>query len=165
MTQVIGGPLDLTSIELPETITTIGGNAFGGCENLSSINLPASVTQIEKQAFLNCRSLASFTCKALNPPTCGSYVFELMPKNTLYVPEEAITLYQSTSPWNQFKNIEAINSDAGIESLLANPENEISVYSTHGILIKKDCKVKDLKSLAKGIYIIVSGKEHYKISI
>ena len=55
--------------------------------------------------------------------------------------------------------------DAGVESLLANPDLKISIYSTDGILMKKDCKVEDLKSLSKGIYIIVSGKGRYKISI
>lgn len=55
--------------------------------------------------------------------------------------------------------------DAGVERLLANPDSTISVYTIDGILIKKDCKVEDLKILSKGIYIIISGKEHYKISI
>lgn len=55
--------------------------------------------------------------------------------------------------------------DSGIESLLGSPENSISIYSIDGILRKKDCKVEDLKTLNKGIYIIVSGKDRYKISI
>lgn len=55
--------------------------------------------------------------------------------------------------------------DSGVESLFVNPENKVSIYSPEGILIKKDCKVEDLKTLNKGIFIIVSGKEHYKISI
>ena len=58
-----------------------------------------------------------------------------------------------------------INPDSGVESLLANPDSKISVYTVDGILVKKDCKVEDLKSLLKGIYIIVSEKERYKISI
>lgn len=58
-----------------------------------------------------------------------------------------------------------VNGLAGIESILANPESKISVYSPDGILIKKDCNVEELKTLSKGIYIIVSGKERYKISI
>ena len=58
-----------------------------------------------------------------------------------------------------------VRQDAGIESLFENPVTKISVYSPQGILIKKDCKVEELKSLTKGIYIIVSGKERYKISI
>ncbi|MCH5235881.1 MAG: Ig-like domain-containing protein [Muribaculaceae bacterium] len=55
--------------------------------------------------------------------------------------------------------------DAGVESLLVNPDSKISIFSTDGILIKKDCNVEDLKKLNKGIYIIVSGKDRYKISI
>ena len=55
--------------------------------------------------------------------------------------------------------------NAGVESLLANPDSKISVYSIDGILIKKDCETGDLKLLSKGIYIIVSGKDRYKISL
>lgn len=58
-----------------------------------------------------------------------------------------------------------VTQDAGIESLLANPDSQISVYSTDGILIMKDCKIDDLKTFNKGVYIIVSGKERFKISI
>ena len=53
----------------------------------------------------------------------------------------------------------------GFKSLLADPETEISIYSTDGILLKNACKVKDLKSLAKGIYIIYSGQDRYRIII
>lgn len=55
--------------------------------------------------------------------------------------------------------------DAGIESLFTNPDLKISIYSLDGTLIKKDCTVEELKLLNKGIYIIVSGKDRYKISI
>ena len=53
--------------------------------------------------------------------------------------------------------------DAGIESLLANPESKISIYSVDGVLIKKDCTAEDLKEISKGIYIIKSGNKSYKI--
>ena len=55
--------------------------------------------------------------------------------------------------------------DAGVESLMANPDLKISVYSVDGVLIKKNYKVEDIKSLTKGIYIIVCGKDRYKLSI
>lgn len=53
----------------------------------------------------------------------------------------------------------------GVENIFANPNSSISIYSTDGIIIKKEAKVEDLKTLVKGIYIIVSGKDRYKISI
>lgn len=61
--------------------------------------------------------------------------------------------------------IVTVLEDAGVESLLANPDSRISVYTTDGVLIKRDCNVEDLKSLSKGIYIIVCGKDRYKITI
>lgn len=54
--------------------------------------------------------------------------------------------------------------EAGIESLLANPDSKISVYTVEGVLIKKECSLDELKTLPKGIYIIVSGKDRYKIA-
>ena len=50
-----------------------------------------------------------------------------------------------------------------IENSLLTENLNYSVYSLDGILIKKDCKEEDLKLLKKGIYVIVSGKNRYKI--
>ncbi len=46
--------LKLKSITLPNTVTTIGRNAFYGCKNLFSVNWGNSVTTIEDSAFFNC---------------------------------------------------------------------------------------------------------------
>lgn len=51
---------------------------------------------------------------------------------------------------------------AGVENIY-DDNALISIYSMNGILIKKDCKSEDLKSLSKGIYIIKSGNKSYKI--
>lgn len=53
--------------------------------------------------------------------------------------------------------------ESGIDGLLTAPDAIISVYSTQGILIKKDCRTEDLKSLPSGVYIIVSGNDKFKI--
>lgn len=55
--------------------------------------------------------------------------------------------------------------DSGVENIFSANDTTISVYSIDGRLVRKDCKAEELKMLSKGIYIIVSGKERYKISI
>lgn len=48
---------NLTSVVLPETITTINYNAFNNCTSLTTINLPESITTIGSNSFSNCTSL------------------------------------------------------------------------------------------------------------
>lgn len=57
------------------------------------------------------------------------------------------------------------NDTVGIESLLNDPNSSVSVYTVNGILIKEKCSVEDLKSLEKGIYIVISGENRFKISL
>ena len=55
------GHCSLTSITIPDSVTTIGGFAFGGCSNLTSITIPDSITTIEWGVFAECSSLTSIT--------------------------------------------------------------------------------------------------------
>ena len=55
------GCKSLTSITIPKGVTSIGDNAFSGCKSLTSINIPESVTSIGKNAFGGCSSLTSVT--------------------------------------------------------------------------------------------------------
>ena len=52
---------DLTSVEIPETVTIIGRDAFWGCSGLTSITIPSSVTTIGSGAFGHCESLTTIT--------------------------------------------------------------------------------------------------------
>ena len=49
----------LTSINIPDSVTSIGNEAFSWCESLTSINIPESVTSIGNEAFSWCESLTS----------------------------------------------------------------------------------------------------------
>ena len=52
---------NLTSINLPNSVTNIGNSAFSDCTNLVNINIPGSVTDIGGWAFYNCNSLNAVT--------------------------------------------------------------------------------------------------------
>ena len=51
----------LTSIEIPNGVTSIGEMAFDGCAGLTSVTIPNSVTSIGNYAFSNCFKLKSMT--------------------------------------------------------------------------------------------------------
>ncbi len=96
---------------IPDDIKTITAGAFMHHGKLTSIVIPASVELIRDEAFSGCDRLVSITCKAITPPALGDDVFRWVDKSTpLYVPAESISLYNSTSQWCEFTNINAIKN-------------------------------------------------------
>ena len=61
---VFQGRRGLTSLNLPAGITKIGGGAFSGCSGLTSLTLPAGITEIGYNAFAGCSGLTSLTLPA-----------------------------------------------------------------------------------------------------
>lgn len=49
----------LTNLDIPNCVTTIGSYAFSACSNLESIELPEELTSIESRTFKDCASLTS----------------------------------------------------------------------------------------------------------
>ena len=58
------GCTNLTSVTIPDSVTTIWGWAFRGCSSLTSVTIPDSVTTIGEWAFAGCDSLRSVTVPA-----------------------------------------------------------------------------------------------------
>ena len=62
----------LTSIIIPNSVTSIGESAFYECSSLTSITIPNSVTSIGDEAFYGCSNITSVTWNAKN---CNTYNF------------------------------------------------------------------------------------------
>ena len=66
---------NLTSITIPDSVTSIGSEAFKDCSNLTSITIPDSVTSIGSEAFKGCSNLTSITIPE-DVTSIGEYAFD-----------------------------------------------------------------------------------------
>ena len=72
--RAFSGCTNLTSITIPNSVTSIGQGAFNNCTNLTSIIIPASVTSIGTSAFYDCTNLTSIIIPA-SVTSIGQYAF------------------------------------------------------------------------------------------
>lgn len=101
----------LTSVEIPNSVTSFDFGAFG-TSGLQSITIPSSVTLINDQAFENCASLVSVTVLATTPPTLGNDALPSSSELKIYVPAESVNTYKAASGWSEYENqIEAIPAE------------------------------------------------------
>ena len=66
--------VSLTSVTIPDSVMTIGNGVFAGCSNLTSVTIGDSVTTIGSSAFYLCTSLTSVTIPD-SVTTIGDYAF------------------------------------------------------------------------------------------
>ena len=90
----------LTSITLPNTVTSIGNFAYNNCSLLTYAYLGSNISSIGNSAFLGCTSLSTVYIMSYVAPTLGTNAF------TPYVTNNTLYLYPglSTSPYTSYFN-------------------------------------------------------------
>ena len=100
----------LTSVTILDGVTSIGGGAFSDCSSLTSVTIPSSVTTIGSMAFSYCSMLTEIHSMSFEPPSVEhpSYIIGGSGRYniSLYVPCNAISIYQTTPEWKRFNNIQ-----------------------------------------------------------
>lgn len=109
---VFYGCLKLNSVVInSEILTALDNGCFYNCKSLKKIELPASVTSIGGNAFNGCNVLSHIYMNATTPPSISGNTFSDYNTPTLHVPSSAKTSYTKADNWKNFKNIIAIGSE------------------------------------------------------
>lgn len=97
----------VTSVSMPESITSIDYDAFYECKNLESVTLPESLTTLDYDAFLFCFHLTDFYCYSDNSPQTAENVFVNVDLNkvNLHVPCNRKDAYTGADYWRDFGHI------------------------------------------------------------
>lgn len=121
------GCTGLTSVNIPSSVTSIGIYAFVSCSGFTSVSIPSSVTFIDNFAFAECTGLTSIYLYSPKPIELNyNTEFQNVNKSscTLYVPKGSLSLYQSADQWKDFSNIVEFDATA-----VNNPNNtSLKVY-------------------------------------
>ncbi len=139
---------------IPNSVTSIGDDAFSECASLTSVTIPNSVTEIGESAFYGCTGISKITIPK-TVQTVGSNAFAcndklevyvewedpsdetlsfdeqpfsdgIMQYGKLFVPTGTKTIYEQYDPWRNFFTIEEYTVD-GIEEIEVDGGVTISV--------------------------------------
>ena len=80
----------LAKIILPNSITQIGPSAFGGCEELTKINIPNGITTINAGTFADCKKLTKIILPD-SVTSIGHFAFEYCEKLTKIIIPQSVT--------------------------------------------------------------------------
>lgn len=96
---------NLTNVVLPEGITEITIHEFRSCRSLKSINIPSSVTSIYGWAFEGCSSLITMRVEATTPPTLQNTNAISSATTQIQVPAASVNAYKTATNWSNFAGI------------------------------------------------------------
>ena len=106
---------EITTLEIPTSVTSIGNNAFYGCSGLTTLNLPSNVTSIGDRAFGGCSNLTSVDLPS-SITKMGDFVFFYCEKlSNVNLPSDITTI--STGAFGGCSSLQNINLPSGVTTI------------------------------------------------
>lgn len=127
---------NLSSINIPESVTSINANAFSGCNGLTELYIPQSVKVIDVRAFQNCTGLNSITI----PSNCHVYSTAFsgcINLRSIFTENDSHALFFC---WNYLPQASTYNVET--KELLAKPTLEIATSTATSLVLKANCCTK-----------------------
>ena len=93
----------LTSVTIPDSVTSIGGFAFEYCTSLKSVTIPDSVTGINESTFENCKALTKVTIGNSVTSIGGRAFYDCTSLTSITIPENVKTI--SEYAFNPYKDL------------------------------------------------------------
>ena len=115
---LFGNCTGLTDIEIPDTVTTIGSDAFYSATNLASVSIPDSVTTINSEAFEYCTKLS-----AVEIPNSVTYIGSEAFNGCTKLASVKLPANLKTLKFDVFKNCSSLTEITIPASITALPSN------------------------------------------
>ncbi len=115
----------ITSITIPNSVTTIGSSAFFGCSGLTGITIPTAVNSIGNNAFSGCTGLTSVTIPNSVTAIKGSVFYNCTGLTSVTIPNSVTTIGSSA-----FYNCRALSDiiiGKGVTTINSNAFNDCNI--------------------------------------
>ena len=166
----------ITTFTFGDQVEQIPAGLCSGLKGLTTITIPESVTSIGDEAFSGCSQLESVTVHAVTPPEVGPNTFDNY-GIPLYVPAGCKEAYQAAEYWCNFMNINEFTSD--VESVLnggariyvenhtlhvENVDGDYRVYTTTGQLVYAG-HAATVSLADAGVYVVHTSSRSQKVIV
>ena len=112
---VFSGYLNLTSITIPNGVTSIGYSSFDNCKSLTSIVIPSSVKTVEDYAFCGCTNLKNIVIQN-GVKSIGNKVFlDCTSIISVNIPKSVTSI--GDSAFDNCKSLKSLTIQNGVKSL------------------------------------------------